>query len=139
LILLSLTDLKAMLVPNLFTYSGIALFAAVRLWVHPMPYANYLWASLLAYICCLMIGKWTNGMGLGDAKLLAMSGWVVGWPDIFLAFWIATWSALLYAVCNSLLLRRKNWRDPIPFAPHLAIGVLAALLWGETWKHFLLT
>ncbi|MBH8606792.1 A24 family peptidase [Thermoactinomyces sp. CICC 10521] len=139
LILLSLTDLQAMVLPNLFTYSGTVLFAAVRIWVHPMPYGNYLCASALAYLCCLIISKCTGGMGMGDAKLLAMSGWVVGWPEIFLAFWLATWSALFCAVCHALLFKRRSWGDPLPFAPHLAIGVIIALLWGDGWIHFLLS
>lgn len=139
LLLLSLTDLWARVIPNLFTYSGILLFLFMRLLEYPQPITHYLLSFVVALGGCWLIGWVTGGLGGGDAKLLAMSAWVIGWPHVLTAFWFATFSASFYIGWRWLRGQGIGWGEPFPFGPHLSLGILAAHIWGERlfeWYRF---
>ena len=69
------------------------------------------------------------GLGLGDVKLLALLGLVLGW---------AGWGVLLAGIFLGLVVgavvsaalvaaRRAGWRTPLPFGPPLLTGAALAL------------
>ena len=70
-----------------------------------------------------------GGLGLGDVKLLALLGLVLGW---------AGWGVLLAGIFLGLVVgsvvslaliagRRAGWRTAVPFAPPLLAGAVLAL------------
>ena len=69
-------------------------------------------------------------MGGGDAKLAALIGLVAGWPAVLVAVFVAF---ALGAVAGLLLMAvgRLGRRDPLPFAPALAVGAATAALAGR--------
>ena len=71
-----------------------------------------------------------EGMGFGDFKLLAAIGAWLGWQ--VLPFVIVV-SAGLGAILGSvaLYLSKKGTDTRIPFGPYLALGGIAALVWGR--------
>jgi len=70
------------------------------------------------------------GMGMGDVKLATFIGLVVGFPAVFAALLISFVAGGL--VGGGLLLTGlKGRKDPIPFAPFLVAGGMAAMLYGE--------
>jgi len=70
-----------------------------------------------------------EGMGLGDVKLLAMIAAFLGfWPAI-LALFLGTLAASFYAAIL-LATRRANRLTRLPFGSFLALGGLAAALFG---------
>jgi leader peptidase (prepilin peptidase)/N-methyltransferase len=71
-----------------------------------------------------------EGMGYGDFKLLAAIGAWTGWQVLPVVIVI---SAGLGAVIGSiaLWLARKGVDTRIPFGPYLALGGIAALIWGH--------
>ena len=71
-----------------------------------------------------------EGMGYGDFKLLAAIGAWTGWQ--VLPFVVVV-SAGLGAVIGSLFLwlSRRGRDTRIPFGPYLALGGIAALVWGR--------
>jgi leader peptidase (prepilin peptidase)/N-methyltransferase len=71
-----------------------------------------------------------EGMGFGDFKLLAAIGAWTGWQVLPFALIL---SAGLGAVIGSLALwiSRRGVDTRIPFGPYLALGGIAALLWGR--------
>jgi leader peptidase (prepilin peptidase) / N-methyltransferase len=71
-----------------------------------------------------------EGMGFGDFKLLAAIGAWTGWQVLPVVIVI---SAGLGAVIGSvvLALSKKGVDTRIPFGPYLALGGVAALLWGR--------
>ncbi len=83
--------------------------------------AAFFWA-----IVAISRGRW---LGLGDVKLVAFMGLVLGWPRILPALVAAFWvGAIAGAVL--LLTRRKHLKSPIPFGPSLAFGTIAVMLFG---------
>jgi leader peptidase (prepilin peptidase) / N-methyltransferase len=71
-----------------------------------------------------------EGMGFGDFKLLAAIGAWTGWQVLPVVIVI---SAGLGVVIGSiaLWLARKGVDTRIPFGPYLALGGIAALIWGR--------
>jgi leader peptidase (prepilin peptidase) / N-methyltransferase len=71
-----------------------------------------------------------EGMGFGDFKLLAAIGAWTGWQVLPFVIII---SAGLGAVIGSAVLwaSKKGVGTRIPFGPYLALGGIAALLWGR--------
>jgi leader peptidase (prepilin peptidase)/N-methyltransferase len=71
-----------------------------------------------------------EGMGFGDFKLLAAIGAWTGWQVLPVVIVI---SAGLGVVIGSIALwrARKGKDTPIPFGPYLALGGIAALIWGR--------
>lgn len=76
-----------------------------------------------------------GGMGGGDIKLAAVGGLHVGWPLSLEALFLA---AFCGAVTGGILmaLGKKGRKDPVPFAPFLALGFFVTAVWGRallTW------
>ncbi|MEA3460004.1 MAG: prepilin peptidase [Chloroflexota bacterium] len=70
------------------------------------------------------------GMGMGDVKLATFIGLIVGFPSIFIALFLAFVAGGI--VGGGLLLTgSKGRKDPVPFAPFVVVGGMAAMLYGE--------
>ncbi len=71
-----------------------------------------------------------GAMGGGDVKLAALIGLVAGWPGVlaavFVAFAVGAAAGLLLIAFGGL-----GRRDPLPFAPALAVGAATAALAGR--------
>lgn len=70
-----------------------------------------------------------EAMGLGDVHLMAAIGACLGWADPLLAFFVAPFLGLLWAI-GSLFLAPVFKREgaALPFGPHLAIASALVLL-----------
>ncbi|WP_201278419.1 prepilin peptidase [Pandoraea fibrosis] len=84
--------------------------------------------GMIAYAYRLLTGA--DGLGGGDAKLVAACGAWLGWIGVplMLAFG-AVAATLAFAVLG--LWRGRALREPLPFGPWLNLGAVASLLWGE--------
>ncbi len=152
LIVLFITDYEHFLLPNIVTYPGMALAAAVALLVTLLHY-RLAWSIFFAgqdfmaifnnYFLCAMAGGIAGalllflvvvisrgGMGMGDVKLAGLLGLMVGFPLVFVALFVGIWAGGLVAVAL-LISGRKKRKEMLPFGPFLCIGGLAALLWGR--------
>ncbi|TCS96509.1 prepilin peptidase [Hazenella coriacea] len=138
LLLVSWTDLWTGIIPNCLTLGGWFSFLVFRIFEHTQPFWQYFMAGLSIGIGLALIAWLTRGMGLGDAKLMAVAGWVIGWPHIFTAFWLSTVSCMIYVIYRWLTEKSLSRLDKIPFAPHLAMGLFVADVWGEMgWSWYL--
>lgn len=70
-------------------------------------------------------------MGMGDVKLAAAMGAILGPGYLFLSYFVL--SILIGAIVSVLLivLRLRRRRDYVPFGPMMAIAGLIMLLWGD--------
>lgn len=68
-----------------------------------------------------------DAMGLGDVKLMALLGAVLGWKGVLLAIFIA---CLLGSVVG-IALKVATRSSYIPFGPFLATGALILILWAD--------
>ena len=77
-----------------------------------------------------------EGMGLGDAKLLAAIGFWFGW--IAIPFVIFSSSVIaLFTVLPSLINKSKKLSSIIPFGPFIIIGCILYIIFIEQYKNLL--
>ncbi len=93
--------------------------------------AGYLFFFAVEKVFLHLRGK--EGLGRGDAKLLAAGGAWCGWMGLPLIVLIASGSGLLVAIVYSLAARRQV--EMIPFGPFIAAGIAAVWCW-QTWARF---
>ncbi len=132
LLIVSFIDLAHMIIPDTVTLPGIVVGVAIALLPASIGFANAVAGACLGGGIFLLIAfAYPAGLGGGDVKLIAMIGAFVGWQAVLAAI-------ILSAFCGAtsgltlILLGLKGRRDPVPFGPFLAIGGIAAMLWGET-------
>ena len=125
--LVTITDLRARLIPDLALVIALAIALPLCLLTDPAGVPVRLVAAAGAgsfFLAAALIRP--GGMGLGDAKLAAVLGFYLGSRMVeALAIAFAAGSAVGLA-----LLVRHGWsarRRTIPFAPCLALGALAAI------------
>jgi len=153
LIILALTfiiiffiDLKHFIIPNSLTFPMMILgfvksFHPNLNELFPNP-INSLIGGLLGYgIIWLIIFLYKvlrnkEGMGLGDAKLLAVIGFWFGW--IAIPFVIFSSSVIaLTSVIPSLLNKSKKLSSEIPFGPFIIAGCILYIIFIDQFKNLL--
>jgi len=82
--------------------------------------------------------KKQNGIGMGDAKLLAALGAWLGWQPLPGTLLIASLTGLIGGSIW-LVWNKQNHRAAFPFGPFLAIAGIIELLWPQTIQTLLLS
>lgn len=99
------------------------------------PSQNILVSHLLgaligaAFLGLLFLLSRGRGIGVGDIKLIFVSGLALGWPDIGFASGISFLLGGVYAIML-FVLKKKTMKDKIPFGPFLVLGFLITMLFG---------
>ena len=70
-----------------------------------------------------------GGMGLGDVKMAALIGLVIGYPMVFFTLIMAAIFGGVAAIVV-LITRKKRRKETIPFGPALSVATIITLLWG---------
>ena len=154
LITLSLTfmiiffiDLKHFIIPNNLTYPMMILgfvksFDPNLNSLFP-NYVNSLIGGFFGYgIIWLIIFFYKvlrnkEGMGLGDAKLLAVIGFWFGWISVPFILFSSSLVALI-SVMPSLLNKSKKLSSEIPFGPFIIVGCILYIIFIEQYKNLIL-
>lgn len=124
-------DARRRRIPNAVVYPAILAAALLALVSPSGPWWSFLGAGLLAALALGSLAAVSRGgMGFGDVKLGALIGLLVGWPGVLVALFVAVASGAV-AGLTLVALGRLGRRDPLPFAPALAVGALVGLLAGE--------
>lgn len=125
-------DLEHQLVLNVVTYPAMAVAFGFS-WLLPEvgPVSSALGGVFGAVTLSLPLIVYRRGIGLGDVKLGALIGLMMGWPVV--AF-VLLGSVLVAAAVAAFLmaLRKRRRTDVMPFAPFLAALTVLAFFWGET-------
>ncbi len=90
--------------------------------------AGLIFVVALRYIYGLI--RHREGIGLGDAKLLAAAGAWVGWAGLPSVVLIAALSGLMFAAGLRLTGKDVSAADRIPFGVFLSLGLWAVWLYG---------
>jgi leader peptidase (prepilin peptidase)/N-methyltransferase len=135
LVTLAAIDIDHLYLPDRLTLGGIAAGVALQVASDTGSLARALQGAFVGGGVLLVVaGAWLlatgrEGMGLGDAKMLAMIGAFLGWPGVAVTLVVA--SATGAAAGVALLAgRRIDLQARLPFGLFLALGGLAALFLG---------
>jgi prepilin signal peptidase PulO-like enzyme (type II secretory pathway) len=131
LIGISVYDMRRHRIPNVAVYPAILIALGVAFVRPDGAWWTFVLSGLGAAAFFIVLGTVSaGGMGMGDAKLAALIGLVAGWPAVVVAIFVAF---ALGAVAGVLLMAvgRLGRRDPLPFAPALAVGAATAAVAGR--------
>ena len=87
---------------------------------------SIIWLIIYLY---KMIKK-IEGMGLGDAKLMASIGLLFGWHSVPFVLFISAILGLIF-VLPSLINKQKNMKSEIPFGPFIIAACLIYFTYGD--------
>lgn len=131
LLIVSFIDLAHMIIPDTVTLPGIGIGIAIGCLPSAIGFANAVAGACLGGgIFLLIMLLYPAGMGGGDVKLIAMIGAFVGWQAVLVTIILSAFCGALSGL-TLILLGLRGRRDPVPFGPFLAVGGIAAMLWGE--------
>jgi leader peptidase (prepilin peptidase) / N-methyltransferase len=133
---IALIDLRHRIIPNRLTYPSLVLFSLVVVLARVIggvgdPASAGI--GLLLYGGILfVVAVVSRGMGMGDVKLAALIGLVLG--SLGLRFvGVAAGAAIAFGGLGGVvaLAMGKGRKSAIPFGPYLAAGAVVAGIWGE--------
>ena len=87
------------------------------------------------YILTLFI---KDGFGGGDIKLMAVSGFFMGYQRIIVSMYIALCIGGFYSLFL-IIFKDKKWNSYFAFAPFLSIGMLIGWFYGYQFLYFFIT
>jgi len=136
LVALAGIDVDHMILPDRITLPGLALALALQPWLGWGSLAGGVAGALLgAGLLLALSGLWelakgVEGMGLGDVKMLAMIGGLLGVRGVLVTLVVAS---LAGSLAGFVLLARGSIElsGKLPFGLFLALGGLVALFAGE--------
>lgn len=143
MVVISITDIREMLIPDVIVFPAAAAALLLRLFVHPEPLWTYL-AGAAAGSGAMLLTGWLGmrlfkkeSMGGGDVKLYLFAGLMLGLPLTILSIFAACVIGLLTA----LITYNHSIRDrqPIAFGPSIALGCFLSYLWGTPFVEWYLS
>lgn len=135
MLVLFLIDLEHQILPNVITLPGIVVGMAASLFLEPgwrsaaagvLVGGGTLWLIAEVYLRARGI----EGMGMGDVKMLAMVGAFLGWPLTLVTLVAASLAGAVVGIAL-MIIHRKGLHYALPFGTFLALGAVAAGLWGQ--------
>ena len=146
-IIIFFIDLKHYIIPNELTFP-LMLIGFIKSFdpnlnqtIFP-NYINSLLGGFFGYAVIWLIiffyKKVRNkeGMGLGDAKLMAVVGFWFGWASIPFTIFISSAVALVLVI-PSLIKKTRNMSAQIPFGPYIIIGCIIYVTFANQLKYLL--
>ena len=141
LIIIFFIDLENFIIPDTLNFSimGLALFKNFlpnfnTSLIHEINQSII--GGMVGYISIWLIiylyktFKKIDGMGLGDAKLMAGIGLLFGWQSIPFVLFVSSILGLIFVV-PSLIKKQKNMRTEIPFGPFIILACLVYFAYGS--------
>tara|TARA_B100001750_G_scaffold29474_1_gene19938 strand:+ start:397 stop:1161 length:765 start_codon:yes stop_codon:yes gene_type:complete len=147
-IIIFFIDLKHFIIPNELTFPlmFIGFVKSFEPNLNQTIFPNYInsliggvFGYLIIWLIIFFYKKVRNkeGMGLGDAKLMAVVGFWFGWASIPFTIFISSFVALIFSI-PSLIKKNKNMATQIPFGPYIIIGCIIYVSFANQIKHMLL-
>ncbi len=141
-------DLKHHIIPDILNFSLI-IFAFVKNFFPDLNlnFTQNLEASIIgglvgyfsiwSIIQLYFILRKIEGMGLGDAKLMAGIGLLFGWQSIPFILFVSAVLALIM-VLPSLINKKRNLKTEIPFGPYIITAGVIYYCFGKILYSFIL-
>lgn len=146
LLVIAFIDFFHQIIPNVITLPGIALGLLGAITILPVGLLDSVLGILLGYgipwgiANAYLYFRGKEGMGLGDAKLLAMIGAFLGWKPMLLTIMVG---AMVGSIVGLTLFAMKitRWDQHLPFGVFLALGAVVSIFFHRevlTWYFGLL-
>jgi len=134
LISAAIFDIEIRIIPNFIplTLLGTKIVLVIlQLIKKQVLWSNFIVNLAIAIICIivlLVISKLThNGIGMGDIKLLAAIGFILGLELLWAVLLLSSLLCLLVATIL-LISKSKTLKDSLPFAPFIMFGYMISII-----------
>ncbi len=128
LIIIAFIDIDTLMIYDRFHFL-ILILALIEAVIFKKNIFHLVIASLIIALPLYIVAIITGGIGGGDIKLMFASGFLLGITNILVAFVIAVVLGGSYGIVT-LLNKKHNRKDAIPFGPFLCMGLYFAMLYG---------
>ncbi len=130
LLVISVIDFRTFEIPlgiNIF----ILVVGIVRVATDLASVTDYLigFFAVSALLAILYYASKGRAIGGGDVKLMAVCGLVLGWKLILLAFFLG---CILGSILHIIRMKATGADRVLAMGPYLSLGVLLAVLWGDS-------
>ena len=129
-------DARHYLIPDALTLPLIPAGLVVSWIIAPESLVDHLIGAALGYASLALVAalyrrlRGREGLGGGDAKLMAAAGAWVAWQGLPSVLLVASLAGLLVAVAQAALGRRLRGERRLAFGPYLALGLWLVWLLG---------
>jgi len=140
LLALAVIDIRHLILPDVLTLALIPAGLAVAWWLYPERLLHHALGAALGFLGFAGLAwayhklRGREGLGLGDAKLLAAAGAWVSWTGLgSVLLWaapIALVVSLAAGVIQGTLSDRLAGRSAVPFGTFLALGFWLTWIYG---------
>ena len=137
LVVLAGVDLDHQIIPDVVTYPAIPAFFVCGILLRDVPPLDLVVGLVVGYGIIAIVAElaWLilrrEGMGYGDAKLLALVGALLGWKGALITFLLSPFFGLVAVVPILVARRRKIVGVEVPFGPYLVAAALVYLFFGR--------
>ncbi|BCX15584.1 MAG: prepilin peptidase [Candidatus Parcubacteria bacterium] len=99
---------------------------------------DFLISPLLMFFLFLLIYLLSKGQGLGfgDVKIIFVIGLFLRLGDILLMLIVSSFLGFLYGL--GIIIKYKNFKQPIPFVPFFFLGIILIIFFGKYLSQFYL-
>lgn len=136
LVLLAVTDWRALLLPDVLTLPLLVLGFGATFAIAPQAWADHAIGAVAGFVLLAAVAlayrrlRGREGLGLGDAKLLAALGAWVSWQGLPTILLLGSMLGLAFALARAALGRGLDLSDRLPFGVFLAAGGWLVWLYG---------
>lgn len=130
-IVIFVSDLRQKIIPN----GAVLVLLGSAIVIHALnPHSLLITLGVALAAAFLLASLWAlsggSAMGLGDAKLIFATSFLIGYPAALVAFLFSFW---LGGAAGILLILSgaKTLRDKIPFGPFIILGSILAYFFGD--------
>lgn len=141
LLTLSAIDLQSYRLPDFLTLLLIVTGLVFNGLIKPELFSHFVIGAISGYTLFLVVAflyrrmRGREGLGRGDAKLLAAAGAWVGWQGLPGVIMLAAMSGIIVTLVWVLIRGRKNIQNlsatKIPFGPFLSLAIWITWLYGS--------
>lgn len=136
LLALAAMDWRSFVLVDELTLTLIPAGAAVAYMLEPNSVVNHLLGAAIGYASFALLGfgyrklRRRDGLGIGDAKLLAAAGAWLSWTGLPSVVLIGTVAGLAFIAVKTLAGRPISASQRLPFGTFLSLGLWLAWLYG---------
>ncbi len=127
---IAIIDIKRLVIPPSLVIVFIIL-SIYPILLHQDIMDNIYGFAILTVFFLLMLLIFPGAFGGGDIKLYAAAGFLLGLEMSIVLLEVSLISGALFGVVFALI-KGRNFRIKIPFAPFIAAGIIITLLFGDT-------
>lgn len=133
LALVTIIDLRTMRIPDVLNAALVVSGLAVN-WILHRTIVDVLIGAVAGYAAIYVLNavyralRGGDGMGMGDAKLLAGAGAWLGWVGLPFVALLGSAAGIIFVAIQRIRGRTLHARDALAFGPFLCVGIFVVWL-----------